>query len=207
MESLSNTLTFLRLDSWVIQVFLVVFSTLLLNFFLKKILVSIHASLAKRKSFWNDTSIDTMLAPLSLLIWVVGLTFAAQIVSVKTTAPIFLFVPLMRTLGVIFCIAWLLVRFIRSVEANMIERKKQQNITYDRTTIDAVAKLMRASVIITAFIVAVQSLGYSISGVLAFGGVGGIVVGFAAKDLLANFFGGLMIYLTALFSRGMDKVA
>ena len=47
-----------------------------------------------------------------------------------------------------------------------------------------------------------QTLGFSISGVLAFGGVGGIAVGFAAKDLLANFFGGLMIYLDRPFSVG-----
>ena len=50
--------------------------------------------------------------------------------------------------------------------------------------------------------VALQSLGYSISGVLAFGGVGGIAVGFAARDLLANFFGGLMIYMDRPFNVG-----
>jgi MscS family membrane protein len=47
-----------------------------------------------------------------------------------------------------------------------------------------------------------QTLGYSISGVLAFGGIGGIAIGFAAKDLLANFFGGMMIFLDRPFSVG-----
>ena len=47
-----------------------------------------------------------------------------------------------------------------------------------------------------------QTLGFSISGVLAMGGIGGIAVGFAAKDLLANFFGGLLIYLDRPFSIG-----
>ena len=47
-------------------------------------------------------------------------------------------------------------------------------------------------------LVIAQSMGISISGVLAFGGIGGIAVGFAAKDLLANFFGGLMVYLDRL---------
>ena len=45
-------------------------------------------------------------------------------------------------------------------------------------------------------------MGYSVSGVMAFGGIGGIAVGFAAKDLLANFFGGLMIYLDRPFVIG-----
>ena len=56
--------------------------------------------------------------------------------------------------------------------------------------------------IITATLVILQTLGYSISGVLAFGGIGGIAIGFAAKDLLANFFGGLMIYLDRPFAIG-----
>lgn len=47
-----------------------------------------------------------------------------------------------------------------------------------------------------------QTIGVSISGILAFGGIGGIAVGFAAKDLLANFFGGLMVYLDRPFSVG-----
>jgi MscS family membrane protein len=51
-------------------------------------------------------------------------------------------------------------------------------------------------------LVVLQSLGYSVSGVLAFGGIGGIAVGFAAKDLLANFFGGLMIYMDRPFKVG-----
>jgi MscS family membrane protein len=47
-----------------------------------------------------------------------------------------------------------------------------------------------------------QVMGFSVSGVLAFGGLGGIAVGFAAKDLLANFFGGLTIYMDRPFVVG-----
>ena len=67
---------------------------------------------------------------------------------------------------------------------------------------DAIAQLLRISVIIIGFLVALQSFGYSISGVLAFGGIGGIAVGFAARDLLANFFGGMMIYMDRPFNVG-----
>jgi MscS family membrane protein len=61
---------------------------------------------------------------------------------------------------------------------------------------------LRSAAVITAALVVLQSMGYSISGVLAFGGIGGIAVGFAAKDLLANFFGGLMVYLDRPFAIG-----
>jgi MscS family membrane protein len=47
-----------------------------------------------------------------------------------------------------------------------------------------------------------QYFGFSISGLLTFGGVGGIVMGFAAKDMLSNIFGGLMLQMDRPFSTG-----
>ncbi|MCL4138738.1 UNVERIFIED_CONTAM: hypothetical protein GTU68_058796 [Idotea baltica] len=72
----------------------------------------------------------------------------------------------------------------------------------DETTVRAIGKLLRASVIISALLIAMQVFGYSISGLLAFGGIGGLAIGFASKDLLANFFGGLMLYLDRPFKVG-----
>ncbi len=50
--------------------------------------------------------------------------------------------------------------------------------------------------------VTLQTLGYNISGVLALGSIGGIAISFAAKDMLANFFGGVMVYLDRPFAVG-----
>ena len=47
-----------------------------------------------------------------------------------------------------------------------------------------------------------QQMGLEITGVLAFGGIGGLAVGLAAKDLLANFFGGFTIYMDRPFKVG-----
>ena len=41
-------------------------------------------------------------------------------------------------------------------------------------------------IVVTAMLVAAQTLGFQIGGLLALGGVGGLAVGLAAKDLLAN---------------------
>lgn len=72
----------------------------------------------------------------------------------------------------------------------------------DQATIRAMAKLARIALWIVAGLMILQTIGVSISGLLAFGGIGGIAVGFAAKDLLANFFGGLSIYLDRPFTVG-----
>lgn len=184
-------------SSWIIQVFLVVFIALLLDFFQKLVFVRLAKQAEKTANLWDDAVLISMVAPLSLLIWVVGLTFAADILRGVSSQPIFAAVEPIRDIGVIFALAWFLVRFIRQAENNLVV---QQQV--DRTTANAFAKLLRISVIITGTLVCLQTLGFSVSGVLAFGGIGGLAVGLAAKDLLANFFGGLMIHLDRPFAIG-----
>ena len=198
----TNILNYFRSESWVIQVFIIVFVTLLIDFLQKRLLIKIHNRLVTSWTVWDDALVKAMQKPLSLLIWIIGLAFAAEIVQQETEAYIFSAIDPIREVGVIVVLAWFLVRFISEGKQNIIEKKLAQDTEFDITTADAIAKLLRISVVITAFLVMLQTLGYSISGVLAFGGIGGIAVGFAAKDLLANFFGGLMIYLDRPFSVG-----
>jgi len=195
-------INYFRNESWVLQVFIIVFATQLISFFQKRLLKKINKRLEKTRTYWDDALIKAMQRPLTFLIWIIGLAFAADIVQQETHAFIFSAIDPIRDVGVIVTFVWFLVRFIGQVEKNIIRKKREQKIEFDQTTADAIAKLLRISVIITAFLVLLQTLGYSISGVLAFGGIGGIAIGFAAKDLLANFFGGLMIYMDRPFNVG-----
>ena len=189
-------------NSWVAQVFVVVFLTLLISFLQKRVLGKLLAKLQETRIYWDDALVDAARRPLTFLIWIIGLSFAAEIVSNESGAVIFGAIDPIRDVGVIFTLVWVLVRFITRTEKNIVLKKEARGEEVDRTTADAIAKLLRISVIITGLLVTLQTLGYSISGVLAFGGIGGIAVGFAAKDLLANFFGGLMIYLDRPFNVG-----
>lgn len=72
----------------------------------------------------------------------------------------------------------------------------------DETTVQAVAKVARLFFIVIGVLTVMQAFGLSLSGLLTFGGVGGLIVGLAAKDLLSNFFGGMMIYFDRPFKVG-----
>jgi MscS family membrane protein len=187
---------------WVIQVFVVVFAALLLNYLLRRMLDRLHQQLSRTQTPWDDALIDAARRPLAWVVWIVGLTFAVEIVRGVSDLALFEMVGPLRNVGVVACLAWFMIRFISRAEENLVSARSESGKSFDRTTLDAIAKLLRASVVITAVLVAMQTLGFSISGVLAFGGIGGIAVGFAAKDLLANFFGGLTIYLDRPFAVG-----
>jgi MscS family membrane protein len=189
--------------AWIMQVFLVVLGTLLLNFFQKRILARIRRKAEATRNEWDDLLITSVQKPLGLLIWLLGLTLAAEIVHKESEAAIFQVIDPLRYVGVIVILLMFLFNLIKGAENIFINREQGDGgRRYDQHTVQALGKLLRVSVLITGGLVMLQTLGYSISGVLAFGGIGGIAVGFAAKDLLANFFGGLMIYLDRPFIVG-----
>ncbi len=198
----SDILSWSGENKWIVQVFLVVFVALFASFVQKRLLRRLHQRLKRTETPWDDALIDALRRPLTWLIWLIGISFAADIVYQETQAAIFTAVGPIRDVGVVSLLAWFLVRLVSRVQENLIERHEREDRHYDRTTIDAIGKLLRASIVITAGLVILQTLGFSISGVLAFGGIGGIAVGFAAKDLLANFFGALTIYLDRPFEVG-----
>lgn len=201
-ESLKLIESFLKQENWIIQVFVIVFITSFINWIQKRVITKLISRLKRSWTYWDHAFFIAIQKPLTFIIWIIGLTFAAEIVKNQSEAIIFGAIAPIREVGVIVIIIWFLVRFISNAETILIEKKKLKGEEFDQTTADAIAKLLRVSVIITGALVILQTLGYSISGVLAFGGIGGIAVGFAARDLLANFFGGFMIYMDRPFDVG-----
>jgi MscS family membrane protein len=188
--------------AWASQVFVVVFLTLVASYASNRVLKRLESKLKKTKSVWDESVIHALLVPLKVMIWLVGITFAVEIVDYDNKLAIFQIAEPLRDVGIIACITWFVLRFIKETEKNLMVKADSAESSLDRSTVDAIIKLLRIAVFITGGLIILQTLGFSVSGVLAFGGVGGIAIGFAAKDLLSNFFGAMMIYLDRPFAIG-----
>ena len=189
-------------EAWIVQISILLVLVLLLDWLQKRVTAKLLVRVRKTRIPWDAALLEAVGKPLTVLIWLIGITLAADIVKHEIDAVIFEIVNPLREVGVIAVMAWFLVRFINRAEIHYLELRSEAGAPFDRTTADAIAKLLRIVIIVIAFLILLQTLGFSVAGVLAFGGVGGIVVGFAARDLLANFFGGLMIYLDRPFEVG-----
>lgn len=187
--------------TWIVQVFAIVFITLMVNYFVRKLFDRFDKIAAKTEKHFDDLLFETARKPVRLFIWVAGILFAAEVVKNVSNEPIFDLIQPIREVSFITLFAWFAVSFVRKGE-QLVQLDGVLENPMDATTASALGKLLRLSVIITTSLVVLQTLGFSVSGILAFGGIGGIAVGFAAKDLLANFFGGLMIYLDQPFKVG-----
>jgi MscS family membrane protein len=186
---------------WV-HVSLIVLAVLAFNFVMRRVLARFGALAGKTDTLLELSLVAAARQPLSVLAWVVGISFAGQLVREQTNVAILAFIPPVRTIGVIACLGWFLLRFVAQAKEVFVRRRTARGEEPDRTTVEAIAQLLRIAVWVATFLGGLQSLGFSVEGVLAFGGIGGIAIGFAAKDLLANFFGSLMIYFDRPFAVG-----
>jgi MscS family membrane protein len=187
---------------WIIQIFVVVLTTITLSYLVQKLLKRLEAKALRTNNVWDESVLVAANNPLRALIWLLGIAFAADIAHQQSGAAIFSLVTPIRQIGVVGIITWFLIKAINELQTNYINKQHQSKETLDTTTLTAISNLGKISILITAALVSMQSMGYSISGVLAFGGIGGIAIGFAAKDMLANLFGSLIIFLDRPFKIG-----
>ncbi len=150
----------------------------------------------KTSMIWDNSLIEALHRPVNYLIIFWPLLLALGILVQKTTHYPTDFFEDSRQLLLIWSFVWVLIRLVTNVEDALSATAK------DITSIGAISKVLRLTIVVVGGLVMMQNFGLSFSGMLTFGGVGGLVAGMAAKDLLANFFGGAMIYMDKPFKVG-----
>ena len=192
---------------WMIQIFVLVTITFIVGAVVRRVLEHL-ANRARKSSNWlDDVLYGSLTGPSRSLVWVIGLSFAAQIIAVQAEDEhnqkvIFDVVSALRSIGIIATVTWFVLRFINHYEESYVEARASRGEQIDKTLVNAVRNVLRAAVIVTAGLIVLQTMGINVNGLLAFGGVGGITVGLAAKELIANMFGGLTIYIDKPFGVG-----
>ena len=193
---------------WGLEVFIVVTATLIVRYVSMRLLKVLGRHLSKTANVWDDALLEAAHKPLSYFILIFGIAWVIEISDGYFQTELFSpdNLDLGRQLAFIVLIAVFLIKFISLSESRILIKLRNEDslgqTSLDPTTLLALAKLLRLSIVISAVLVALPTVGIEITALLAFGGVGGLAVGFAAQDLLSNFFGGLMIYLDRPFTIG-----
>ena len=98
-------------------------------------------------------------------------------------------------IGIVLLVAWLLYGFSRRGERWLRERWHQDVMA---TTL--FSKVCLIAIGVGTMLLILPILGIPVAGLLAFGGLGGIIVGFAAKDAIANILAGFVLVIDRPFS-------
>ncbi|MGB6242819.1 MAG: mechanosensitive ion channel family protein [Castellaniella sp.] len=193
------------------QTTILVFAVVLISLAAGAVLRMALARLARRlhpvRHVWTHGLLSGASLPLQMLIWVLGIALAGQLLLQHGGDPppdslLAHGLGPVRDVLVIAVVMWFLLRAVNQIQSNLLARARDRERELDPTAADAIGKLTKASVVITAILMMMQALGFSIAGLLAFGGMGGIAVGFAAQSLVANLLGGLTIFASRPFKVG-----
>ncbi|MCH2108330.1 MAG: mechanosensitive ion channel family protein [Polyangiaceae bacterium] len=139
--------------------------------------------------------------PLMALGWVVGLSYALSVVAQSLSHDLRAEISMARRLVVVAVIAWALLRLAKAGEQLWIKSLGGSSAV-DIGTVDSLLLVARVLILTGTGVTMLELAGFSLSALVAFGGAGGIAVGLAAKDLMANLFGAVLVRLDRPFSLG-----
>ena len=72
----------------------------------------------------------------------------------------------------------------------------------DPTSAKMISRISKTSIFVIIVLLFGEHFGMSLSGLMTFGGIGGIAIGMAGRDILSNFFSGVMLYFDRPFNIG-----
>ncbi len=187
---------------WVPSIAILVVAVVVFNWLVQVVLRRAVRLAASSATGWDDALLDALRHPVRLAVWVMALSAMARVPESPLPPSWAVEVVHLRTVGLIGCAVWFVVGASGRLGRVWVVQAEASGREADPTTVDAVVKLVRLLTVVVAALLVAQSVGFDLTGLLALGGVGGLALGFAAKDLLANFFGGLTIYLDRPFVVG-----
>ncbi len=190
----------LSTNELLIQLPLLLLAGVCAHFVLGIVVRRLHSAASSSTQHWDDVLISAVETPVRAVLWIIIAYLALDLFSVADGFRIWL--TQAYDTALVLLLAWFLQRLIRGVEAELLIEERGKTGSSDKASVHATAQLLRIILWVIAGLMVLQTVGISISGLLAFGGIGGIAVGFAAKDLLANFIGGLSIYMDRPFTKG-----
>ena len=174
--------------------------------FIKNKLILLFTGISKKTATdFDDIILKSIQKPLTYLIILVSLILISE--ALNSLFQIFEFFDTSKViyLLIVILISWTLLRILNGYYSNksfLRNLKESDDPMVVEQTYEITIRIFKIIIIIITALTLMQEFGLSISGLLAFGGVGGLVIGLAAKDLLSNFFGGLMIFLDRPFKVG-----
>ena len=205
METTSPTtpIPLLTESTWLIEIVIGFALLFIVTVGVRRVIRRVRKKWASNPYDWRSKLDYIIYLPLHFLVWTVAIVYAIDVLSIhfKLTHVLDYIKPLRNVAIVIFC-AWILLRWIKAAQTSFIAQARRGKHPVDTGTVHAIGRIFVIIVLLVALLCSLQLLGLNLLPLLAFGGIGAAAIGFAGKDMIANFFGGLMIHLTRPFTVG-----
>ncbi len=178
---------------------------IVLNIVVRYVVHRIYQQSKKLKeNFLKSNFVQRIIKPIHLMIWLLGLSYMVYIaiVQLPMVSDLSAAFAQFRRLVIIGGFTWLFVEAKKQFQYSWMKRLLYSGKTPDHAKINLLSKLASFTIFVVAMLIILDTLGIHIGALIALGGVGGLALGFAAKDVFANFFSGFMLHITRPFQIG-----
>jgi len=187
---------------WFITIFALFAGALLITKVIQLLFEKGDRSCVEKGLYWQSAFFRALFRPLVALLWFYVSIYCLNLVtdylfSEQLPRQFHLF----KELICLLLVSWFFFRWKKYAVLAMLSGKKIK----DKGFVYALNKLGSVFLTIMTLLIGLEVMDQSIHTLLAFGGISGLALAFAAQDVIANFFGGFVIHLTRPFSVG-DKI-
>ena len=180
---------------------------LMVNAILRGLLNWMIKAAEKTKTPWDEVCFKALSNPLRTLLWGFALCVAAHLLLALVHLDDYTnIIYIVAKTMLMAAIVWFCLRFVKFGCDHFLEEytktHDKSNLLVDPASIRAIKRISSILIFVLAALVMLGIFHIPISGLLTFGGISGAVLAFSAKDMMSNFFGGLLIYFDRPFSIG-----
>lgn len=159
---------------------------------------------SKTKTKIDDIIVDMIEEPIVLAITIVGLWYGLH--RLEFSDWWYNWLGKIYHILIAINITWLIARLVDAIiEEYIIPLTEKTESDLDDQIMPIVRKGLRSMIWILGVIVALNNAGYDVGALIAGLGIGGLALAMAAKDSVANIFGGIMIFTDKPFKVG-DRI-
>jgi MscS family membrane protein len=187
---------------WMIELLAGLSLLVAINYAIRKGLRHIRLKSLSSEYNWKVQIEEICSLPLRFILWIFGIVYVLDVLGRH-----FGFGSLseglhpLRNALVVLCLGWLAMQWKSAFQRSVVSTGWGKK-AIDTGMIQILGRLLSMSIVVLTVMIALQMLGLNIVPLLAFGGIGAAALGFAGKDVIANFFGGLMLHVTRPFTIG-----
>jgi MscS family membrane protein len=187
---------------WFFEIIIGILALVAVNYVFKKIIKHVrHRSLSVSHD-WKEKIDHVLTLPFQILLWILGVTLVAEILGRRFDFSFFeQYLGAFRSTGFILCVSWVLLRWKGVVQKDFLNKEQYQR-KFDKESVFVAGKFLSIAIIVIALMIVLELWGLNIAPLIAFGGVGAAAIGFAGKDVIANFCSGLMLHINRPFMVG-----
>ena len=190
---------------WIFEILLGIGILGVVNWSLNRFIKFISKRYSKHSYDWRGKLSYILYTPLNVFILLLTLAYSIDILGNRFGfAAALNYLSPFRSAAIVGCAAWILLRLKAQWHRSWVASSQQGKRAIDPGTAHVLGRISSSIIGVVATLVVLQILGLDIKPLIVFGGVGAAAIGFASRDVIANFFGGLMLHITRPLSVGEE---